>query len=686
VDAQNAWLEFNALYLGAFSVAPTVDNEGDPLQVGALYWNTGDNELYVWTGTLWEQTNDFDEFTPFLATGTTTPRNLVTRTADVVNVKDFGAKGDGVTNDTVSIQAALNWCISNNKGLFFSDGTYLMGHCTISGSISIVGNRHGSIIKRLVNFDANNVAEGLITNAHFAITSSGIEVSFNGLTFDGNEANQSASVPAGQSIQFSNNDGATTGSSTISIEDCTFKNQTLYAINLNGGSNTNEQQVCTVRNCSFLDGRKGVGSGDPSVPNVNGFAPFAIQVADHITLIATHNKFIFRKPLASIAEYAPSGIRWTFLETTINADGASGIITNNYFHRYGRKNEDYQGNPTGNNGLGCTDFYGRGREIIVSNNKFDYCFNSAIRGKVNVVSVSITGNEIHDTPLAINIGPNTADSQAGNIVITGNSIRSTEEYGIGVIGNVDSSPNYVEGVTINGNHISGVTNPNGSIGNTAGILVRYAKNVTISGNTVETCTGTYVSGIKCRNIQDVVITGNRVQNTAGIAIFLNEVFKSYTITGNSIEDSGNRGISIDTTSTSVDGIASNNMIQNAVDYGIIQASDIGDYSVCGNIIKNITGLSRGIYVPSTVTNAIISNNISDATAQLFNANIDRTTSEFMNNWNQSHEHRTSAPTTGTWVQGDIVWDTTPTSGGFVGFICVASGTPGTWKTFGSISV
>lgn len=46
---------------------------------------------------------------------------------------------------------------------------------------------------------------------------------------------------------------------------------------------------------------------------------------------------------------------------------------------------------------------------------------------------------------------------------------------------------------------------------------------------------------------------------------------------------------------------------------------------------------------------------------------------------------TAAPTVGTWDQGDKVWNATPTAGGFAGFICVTSGTPGTWKTFGAIT-
>ena len=45
----------------------------------------------------------------------------------------------------------------------------------------------------------------------------------------------------------------------------------------------------------------------------------------------------------------------------------------------------------------------------------------------------------------------------------------------------------------------------------------------------------------------------------------------------------------------------------------------------------------------------------------------------------------AAPTTGTWAQGDVIYNSAPVSGGYAGFICTVAGTPGTWKTYGLIS-
>ena len=44
------------------------------------------------------------------------------------------------------------------------------------------------------------------------------------------------------------------------------------------------------------------------------------------------------------------------------------------------------------------------------------------------------------------------------------------------------------------------------------------------------------------------------------------------------------------------------------------------------------------------------------------------------------------PTTGTWRRGDLVQNYEPSPGGYIGWVCTAAGTPGTWKGYGLIQV
>jgi hypothetical protein len=44
---------FDDRYLGAKSSAPSVDNDGNTLGVGAIYWNSVTNQMFAWTGSAW---------------------------------------------------------------------------------------------------------------------------------------------------------------------------------------------------------------------------------------------------------------------------------------------------------------------------------------------------------------------------------------------------------------------------------------------------------------------------------------------------------------------------------------------------------------------------------------------------------------------------------------------------------
>jgi phage-related tail fiber protein len=54
-NAAASYDAFDDRYLGSKSTAPSVDNDGNALLTGALYWNTTVSTLYVWTGSAWTQ-------------------------------------------------------------------------------------------------------------------------------------------------------------------------------------------------------------------------------------------------------------------------------------------------------------------------------------------------------------------------------------------------------------------------------------------------------------------------------------------------------------------------------------------------------------------------------------------------------------------------------------------------------
>ena len=90
------------------------------------------------------------------ATGSTQPRSLSDRFADVVNVKDFGAVGDGTTDDTTAIQAAIN-SVSSGGTIFIPKGTYIINsQLNLRSGNSIVGeSRYSSTLKAANGFNGN---------------------------------------------------------------------------------------------------------------------------------------------------------------------------------------------------------------------------------------------------------------------------------------------------------------------------------------------------------------------------------------------------------------------------------------------------------------------------------------------------------------------------------------------------
>lgn len=63
---------------------------------------------------------------------------IAARAADVFNVKDFGAKGDGVTLDSPAINAAIEEAVANGGGqVYLPAGTYLSGSIRLKSNIDL---------------------------------------------------------------------------------------------------------------------------------------------------------------------------------------------------------------------------------------------------------------------------------------------------------------------------------------------------------------------------------------------------------------------------------------------------------------------------------------------------------------------------------------------------------------------
>jgi len=621
----------------------------------------------------------------FIQAGTgAVQRTVESKLQDVVSVKDFGAVGDGVADDTAAIQAAVD---SGASELYFPTSTYLMGQVTITSNVSLFGERNGSIILRPNNFDGNNVNLGVAT-AHFNIASGGIEVDISGFTFNGNEAGQPVSNPSSSSIKFYNQTGTTY--SKISIGDCTFLNQTQAAILLKGRDTTNERQYVSVTNCVFINGRPGIGQDDPQSPNVNGYAPDSILVLDHIDCTVTDCVFSFDTPTPT-GVYSRQGVRITIIDAATNEDGASAVIKGCRFYRMGRRDQYYDGSLNGNNALGVIDAYAKGRELVVSGNRFESCETSAIRGKTNLDMAAISNNIIISTPKAINLGPPTYLEQRGYYTITGNIIKDSFQFGISVVGIDTSTPTEIVSVSITGNVIEGV-DPFALANVNGGIYVRYIQNLSITANCILNANGAgteTIHGIAARNSDDLCISANTIRNASGAGIFLQDIAVGATVSDNQIVNAGEEGIIVTSNlATSGDFTVTGNHILNVVDYGVFLFNGLNMATVSSNVVNTVTGLSRGYYIPATRLAATVTGNTATGvTNPIFNSGAGDGVTDFANSWNASFTYEAAvAPSTGTWKVGDIAWDTTPSAGGKIGWVCTVAGSPGTWKAFGAIDV
>ncbi len=176
--AETALDEFTDIYLGSKSTAPTVDNDGNALATGSIYWNSGVDQLYIWTGSAWDDA-------AFTASGAVTSFNTRTGAVTLSSADVTNASGLLTTGGTMTGNLSFG---DNDKAIFgagsdleiYHDGSASYIEEKGTGSLYIKGTQ-----LRMQATDGTTYLEandgGALTLKHdgatkFETTSTGIDV------------------------------------------------------------------------------------------------------------------------------------------------------------------------------------------------------------------------------------------------------------------------------------------------------------------------------------------------------------------------------------------------------------------------------------------------------------------------------------------------------------------------------
>lgn len=381
---------------------------------------------------------------PFAQSGTgAIARAVASKLRDVVSVKDFGAVGDGVTNDAAAIQAAVNACAGGT--IYFPHGTYIVASKVIfiSGT-HLKGESGQSIIKLATqNWPAQT---GILFGGTLLA-----DIELESLRINGNKGNIGAN--RSNLVVFYR-------CQKIKIKNCIFEDVEGISVLLSTDIDDVKIQDCQFLNCG----------GNPD--NTDGYRKQAI---------AFTNSTPYRCKNAVIegCYFYRQGLDCISLEDVDNVAVLNNVSVDSYTLIYNNPSPHFttnlvvQGNVVGN----CSEF---GAGTAVPPVPFDL---------PNVKGLVVAGNSVYgcDTA-AIGIFPGVRDALvAGNTIVNAMQNSNIRFCAIEI--------NTSENVMVNNNVIRDTNTPSKT---KFGIVVKTnAVNVFVSNNTIQNVStsrfGYYVS-------------------------------------------------------------------------------------------------------------------------------------------------------------------------------------------------
>lgn len=579
------------------------------------------------------------------------------RIADVITPQMFGAKGDGTTDDTAAITAAISAANTQKKALYFpvpAGGFYkITDKLTLTSGLRVYGEGYRSAIKQVTQ--GRNVFE--------AASNTTIE----GLRLIGDDGNTATDLLASNGVLI-------IGATTVTVRDCYMSNfqscgilvrdSNLVSLSGNfifgnrwpGGISNGSDILCnnTVKTSGLLiKDNFCLSNNSQGIYISSGVATDNVIISDNICI--THNADLTQTVQASVLRRY--GIRVGFTGGVEFAATVSGnICTNtNFSGIYTLSN----GSPSG--------------KLVISNNQVidtGYTPGSALSGGIHI---SQTGGMVdcHDNMIRRFRG-----DQSGAIKYAGeysadyvrasihhNYIEDPVKYGVFMIG-------WIRNVTVQSNRI---VNP---------------------GDAAITATGTaaYTGQGGLRILENEILRGNALAHAIMLDVdnytLRNEVHKNY-IHGfdKTVNSTANTGIYIKKNNASVTGNLVSNFRHGIYFEPILSTNGLQDVVCDRNEIENcengiVTRFSNSSLAPYVICQGTVFRNV---TAKFsgggsFSAGYD---GRKFGNGNMEF-HAAAIPTKGAFLAQDKLYYSNPLPGGWIGAVCVTSGSPGVWKQYGAV--
>ena len=169
----------------------------------------------------------------FLQAGTGAQvRSVQSRLSEIVSVKDFGAVGDGTTDDTAAIQAAIDVVSSSGGSVFVPAGVYRVSQIVLRSYVTLQGARQENGWARLSSWDKGTVIRSLNNSSlsPIKIQNPAINWGLQDIIVDANKANQSN--PGVHCVEHLRT--TVTGSPGGLIDGCKFVNATGFGLYIMG--------------------------------------------------------------------------------------------------------------------------------------------------------------------------------------------------------------------------------------------------------------------------------------------------------------------------------------------------------------------------------------------------------------------------------------------------------------------